>query len=95
MAVELVRLIPNGKEALMERAVELAAQEEWRLACKLADIAFNSDPTDKETMLRRGMLYSERAKVETSTMTVGIFNSTAREMGILPNSDNTFSAQEK
>lgn len=95
MAVELVRLIPNGKEALMERAVELAAQEEWRLACKLADIAFNSDPTDKETMLRRGMLYSERAKVETSTMTVGIFNSTAREMGILPDSDNTFSAQEK
>ena len=95
IAAELVRMIPNGTETLMQRALELAEQEEWRLACKLADIAFNSDPTNPTIMQNRGKLYSERAKVETSTMTVGIFNSTAREMGILPKSDNTFSVQEK
>ncbi len=94
-AKELVHLIPGGAETLIKRALELAQQAEWRLACKLADMAYNSNPTDEAIMSERGRLYSERAKRETSTMAIGIFNSTAREMGILPESDNTFSAQEK
>ena len=80
---------------MVERAQTLAESGDWRLACKLADWAHHAAPHDTKIKLFRGHLYQARAAEETSTMTVGIYNSVAREMGIEMKNQATFSAQEK
>ncbi|MFL2755862.1 MAG: alkyl sulfatase dimerization domain-containing protein [Dehalococcoidia bacterium] len=94
IAKEISSLIPGGTDKLTQRSLELAGQGEWRLACKLVDMAYQSDSSNLKIKTARGQIYAQRAKHETSTMSIGIFNSTAREMGIKPDSNNTFSVQE-
>ena len=95
VASEIVNLVSGGTESLVERARTLAESGDWRLACKLADWAHHAAPHDTKIKLFRGHLYQARAAEETSTMTVGIYNSVAREMGIEMKNQATFSAQEK
>ena len=93
-AKELSDLIPGGPKKLIQRALELSSQNKWRLSCKLADLAYQCDKNNIDINTSRGQIYSLRAENETSTMSVGIFNSIAREMGIDPSSNNTFKNQE-
>ena len=93
-AKELSDLIPGGPQKLIQRALELSSQNKWRLSCKLADLAYQCDKNNIDINTARGQIYSLRAESETSTMSVGIFNSIAREMGIDPSSNNTFKNQE-
>ncbi len=51
IAKEISSLIPGGTEKLIQRSLELADQGEWRLACKLVDMAYQSDSTNLKIKL--------------------------------------------
>ena len=95
IAHEIINLISGGTKTLMERAQILSESGQWRLACKLADWAHHAAPNDTDIKLFRGKLYQARTNHETSTMTIGIYNSIAREMGVEMKDQATFSAQEE
>ena len=95
IAHEIINLISGGTKTLMERAQILSESGQWRLACKLADWAHHAAPNDPDIKLFRGKLYQARTNHETSTMTIGIYNSIAREMGVEMKDQATFSAQEE
>jgi alkyl sulfatase BDS1-like metallo-beta-lactamase superfamily hydrolase len=92
-AEEIARLA-GGTSRLAERALELAAAGDDRLACHLVDWAHLAAPEDAEIRKVRGQIYRERARREASTMAVGLFNTAAREMGESLGEGPTFSAQE-
>ena len=91
---EVVRLA-GGIEALTKRASELAEAGELRLACHLADWAFDAAPDRAEVRATRGAIYAQRAASERSTMAVGIFRATARDMGVELADEPTFRSQQQ
>jgi alkyl sulfatase BDS1-like metallo-beta-lactamase superfamily hydrolase len=78
LARELAQLV-GGTALLVERAEELAAAEEWRLACHLVEMAVQAAPEDKSAHATRADIYKRRRKREASLMAKGIFGYAARQ----------------
>lgn len=93
-ASEVARLA-GGVEALTARAGELADAGDLRLACHLADWAFDAAPDNAEVRSARGEIYARRASEERSTMAVGIYRTTAREMGVELADEPVFRSQQQ
>ena len=78
LAGELAEL-SGGAGLLAERAAELAADGEFRLACHLADLAGWAAPDDAGVHRIRADVYRRRRSDEMSLMSKGIFAGAARE----------------
>jgi alkyl sulfatase BDS1-like metallo-beta-lactamase superfamily hydrolase len=90
-----VAALAGTPEALAGRARALADEGEFRLACHLADWAWMTAPDDEAIRAIRGAIYARRAELEVSTMAIGIYRATAREMGIELDSGSTFVVQDR
>ncbi|MYW67228.1 MBL fold metallo-hydrolase [Streptomyces sp. SID8379] len=78
LAAEFARA-SGGAHKLAERAQQLLAEGESRLAAHLAETAALAAPTDIEVARVRAEVYAQRAKKETSTMARGVFTWAAAE----------------
>lgn len=78
VAGELARLA-GGAGVLAERARELVADGDLRLACHLAEFAGLAAPDDTEVQATRAAVYHARAESERSLMSRGIYRAAARE----------------
>jgi alkyl sulfatase BDS1-like metallo-beta-lactamase superfamily hydrolase len=78
VAGELAELT-GGPERLVERARELAAAGELRLACHLVEMAFLAAPDDAGVRAARAEILKARAGSEDSLMARGIFTAAAVE----------------
>jgi alkyl sulfatase BDS1-like metallo-beta-lactamase superfamily hydrolase len=76
VASELAAL-GGGAERLADRAKELAASGDLRLACHLADLALEATPTSTSVQSAVASVYEQRAEQETSLMAINLFNSAA------------------
>jgi alkyl sulfatase BDS1-like metallo-beta-lactamase superfamily hydrolase len=73
LAGELASLA-GGAGRLMERAKELADGGNYRLACHLAEYAWQAAPGDEGMAAARAQIYRQRAGIEASTMSKGIYS---------------------
>jgi alkyl sulfatase BDS1-like metallo-beta-lactamase superfamily hydrolase len=73
LARELADLA-GGASRLAERARELAAADDYRLAGHLAELAAQAAPDDKGVHAVRAEIFGARARREASTMSKGIFS---------------------
>ncbi len=71
--------LAGGADRLAQRAQELAAAGELRLAGHLAELATQAEPTRKSLHAVRAEVYAQRVAAEVSTMASGIFNWAATE----------------
>ncbi len=78
VATELAKL-SGGAENMMNRALELMASGDIRMACHLADFAGWAAPDDPSIHANRATIYEHRRKNELSLMSKGIFKGAARE----------------
>ncbi|MCX6535568.1 MAG: MBL fold metallo-hydrolase, partial [Actinobacteria bacterium] len=78
IATELAQL-SGGAENLMNRALELMASGDIRMACHLADFAGWAAPQDAAIHANRATIYEQRRKSELSLMSKGIFKGAAQE----------------
>ncbi|MEE8421743.1 MAG: alkyl sulfatase dimerization domain-containing protein [Dehalococcoidia bacterium] len=78
-AVEVAGLA-GGAVKLAERAEALIASD-LALACHVADWAYLAAPDDEAVRATRGRVYLARSQQAQSTMAVGIYRTTALEMG--------------
>ncbi|MCZ6502671.1 MAG: MBL fold metallo-hydrolase [Gammaproteobacteria bacterium] len=78
LASEIAQL-SGGSIVLAERAEELAAAGDFRLACHLIELAVQSDFNSKQIHGIRAKIYKQRRKIESSLMAKGIFGYAARE----------------
>jgi glyoxylase-like metal-dependent hydrolase (beta-lactamase superfamily II) len=78
VAAELASLA-GGANRLAERAGELAAAGELRLAGHLAELAAQAAPEDRAVHALRAEVFGARARAEASTMSKGIFAWAAHE----------------
>ncbi|HUF33450.1 MAG TPA: alkyl sulfatase dimerization domain-containing protein [Acidimicrobiales bacterium] len=74
-----VATLAGGALLLARRAGELADAGDLRLACHLAELAADADPTDAEVHEVRARVYQARRDAETSLMAKGIYAGAARE----------------
>jgi glyoxylase-like metal-dependent hydrolase (beta-lactamase superfamily II) len=86
LACEIAAL-SGGPRVLLERALELAAAGEMRLAGHLADYALEAAPQD--SAIREGVadLYDRRATGESSLMAENLFHAAAASARQVPSSD--------
>jgi alkyl sulfatase BDS1-like metallo-beta-lactamase superfamily hydrolase len=68
-----------GAAKIASRAKTLAEHGNLRLASHLIEIAAMSRPDDNEIRRLRTSIYEQRAKLEPSTMSKGVFSAAARE----------------
>jgi alkyl sulfatase BDS1-like metallo-beta-lactamase superfamily hydrolase len=78
LAVEVAALT-GGARRLADRARELAAAGELRLAAHLAELACLADPDNAALHAVRADVYEQRVAEEPSTMAKGVFGWAARE----------------
>jgi alkyl sulfatase BDS1-like metallo-beta-lactamase superfamily hydrolase len=78
LAAELADLA-GGAARLAERASEVAAAGDLRLAGHLAELAAKAAPKDTGVHAVRAEVFGARARVEASTMSKGIFSWAAHE----------------
>jgi alkyl sulfatase BDS1-like metallo-beta-lactamase superfamily hydrolase len=78
LALEVATLA-GGATALAARARDLAARNQWRLACELIEWAARAAPEDREIHAARAEIYASRRKQELSLMARGIFGYAAEE----------------
>jgi glyoxylase-like metal-dependent hydrolase (beta-lactamase superfamily II) len=78
LAAELAELA-GGPTVMIDRAVELSAAGDHRLACHLADLAGWAAPTDPAVHAHRATIYRARRGAESSLMAKGIFAGAARD----------------
>lgn len=76
-----VAALAGGAKRLAERAENLVAEGDCRLACHLADWAVMADPGNGSVQAAAGRVYMARSRLEPSTMAFGIFTSAARSYG--------------
>jgi alkyl sulfatase BDS1-like metallo-beta-lactamase superfamily hydrolase len=76
-----VAQLAGGADKLAQRAEELLASGDLRLACHLADWAFLAEPDNPEVHKAAGKVYRRRAEAEPSTMAMGIYLWAASAMG--------------
>jgi alkyl sulfatase BDS1-like metallo-beta-lactamase superfamily hydrolase len=78
LAAELAALA-GGASKLAQRALELAAAGELRLAGHLAELAARAEPGNSDAHLARIAVNKQRVAEERTLMARGIFNAAARE----------------
>jgi alkyl sulfatase BDS1-like metallo-beta-lactamase superfamily hydrolase len=78
LATELASLA-GGASRLADRALELAAAGDLRLAGHLAELAAQAAPDDKGVHAARADVFGARAREEASTMSKGIYSWAAHE----------------
>jgi alkyl sulfatase BDS1-like metallo-beta-lactamase superfamily hydrolase len=78
LATEIASLA-GGPGRLAERALELLAAGDLRLAGHLAELATQAAPTDPALHAVRAEVFSARSAAEASTMSKGVFGWAARE----------------
>jgi alkyl sulfatase BDS1-like metallo-beta-lactamase superfamily hydrolase len=78
LAAELASLA-GGASVLADRAAELAAQGDLRLAGHLAELAAHAAPDDAGVHRVRAGVFAQRAGEELSTMSTGVFSWAAEE----------------
>jgi alkyl sulfatase BDS1-like metallo-beta-lactamase superfamily hydrolase len=78
LASELARLA-GGADALGERARQLAADGDFRLACELIELAVRAAPESRPLHGARAEIYEARRHRETSLMAKGIYGDAARD----------------
>jgi alkyl sulfatase BDS1-like metallo-beta-lactamase superfamily hydrolase len=76
---EVIAELCGGPSELVARARQALADNDFRLACHLADLAGWAAPDDPAIHAVRAEVYIERRKVEPSLMSKGIFMAAARE----------------
>ena len=76
LARELARMT-GGAQALVARAVEIAASGDMRLACHLADFAMEAAPDDEGVSRAVAELYERRAAGEGGLMSESLYKSAA------------------
>lgn len=69
--------LAGGAHALVERARELGAAGEHRLACHLVELARGAAPADADVRAACRELYEARAEAETSLMAKGVYRAAA------------------
>jgi alkyl sulfatase BDS1-like metallo-beta-lactamase superfamily hydrolase len=74
-----IAALAGGATRLAERARELAADGDLRLAGHLAELAAQAAPDDKGVHATRAEVFGARARDEASTMSKGIFSWAAQE----------------
>ncbi|HUP22692.1 MAG TPA: alkyl sulfatase dimerization domain-containing protein [Thermoanaerobaculia bacterium] len=74
-----IAALAGGVERLLERARELVAAGDLRLASHLADWAVEASPDSAEAHAARAATYRARVDEESSTMAKGIFGAAVRE----------------
>ncbi|MFW9879644.1 MAG: alkyl sulfatase dimerization domain-containing protein [Candidatus Thorarchaeota archaeon] len=79
--------LAGGAVKLAERALELMDAGELRMACHLAEWAWLSSPNDKYVSETASRVFIARAKMEKSTMAIGIYLTAARKMGGNPDKE--------
>lgn len=67
----------GGADVLSQRAANLAAEGDLRLACHLAEMAVLAEPDSKSAHLARAAIYDARRRSEMSFMASGIYRSAA------------------
>lgn len=79
-----VAALAGGTDVLVERALELSAGCDHRLACQLIEYAAAAEPESHTVHEARATIYTARRRDETSLMAKGIFRSaTADSEGVL------------
>lgn len=78
VATELAGLL-GGTDALVARAVDLAATGDFRLACHLIEFAVGAEPDSAAVHGARADIYRARRAAESSLMSKGIFAAAMRE----------------
>ena len=73
LAMEIAALA-GGADAVAERAREIAARGDLRLACSLAEMALKAAPKSANARSARADLYARAAETEPSTMAKGIYS---------------------
>lgn len=78
VAHEIARLA-NGVDRLLDRARELHATGDTRMACHLLDWAVAAEPENRDAHRLRAEIYEARTAAESSTMAKGIYAAAARD----------------
>jgi alkyl sulfatase BDS1-like metallo-beta-lactamase superfamily hydrolase len=78
LAGEIAQLA-GGAKRLAERARELTAEGDMRLACHLAEMAVQAAPADREAHAARRDVYRARRERELSQMAKGIYGAAAED----------------
>lgn len=78
LASELSSLI-GGVAPLVDRAIELAAANDLRLACHLIELAVQAEPDNLSVHEARAHIYQQRRDSELSLMSKGIYAAAANE----------------
>jgi alkyl sulfatase BDS1-like metallo-beta-lactamase superfamily hydrolase len=86
LATELAALA-GGAAALADRATELSAAGEHRLACHLAELASQAEPDDAGIHAVREQVYGARARTERSVMSQGVYRWAQRDSAQRSGSD--------
>ena len=94
-----VAALAGGADALVVRALELAAAGDHRLACQLIEYAVAAEPESHAVHEARATIYTSRRRTETSLMAKGIFRSATADSeavltGEVPRPRMTFSIGE-
>ena len=74
-----VATLAGSADALADRASQLAADGELRLACHLAEMAVLADPYSRRNHLVRAEVYDARRRQEASFMATGIFRAAVHD----------------
>jgi len=74
-----VTSLAGGTAALINRATELSASGDHRLACQIIEFAASAEPESHAVHEARSQIYTARRGVETSLMAKGIFKSAQAE----------------
>jgi alkyl sulfatase BDS1-like metallo-beta-lactamase superfamily hydrolase len=74
---EEIAQLAGGADRLVQRAEELAARGNFRMACHLADWALQVDPGGRRIREAVRDIYTKRAEIETSTMARGLYQTAA------------------
>ena len=82
VGAEIARLA-GGVDTLIDRAIELSAAGDHRLACQLIEYAVAAEPESRSVHEARSAIYSARRAMETSLMSKGIFKSAQADSDIV------------
>ena len=74
-----IAAMAGGADKLAERALELSAEGDHRLACHLIEMASAASPDVDEIRAARATVFGARADVERSTMAKGVYSWAERE----------------
>ena len=77
-----IAILAGGAASVAERAKQVLAQGDVRMATHLAEWAHLAAPDDEGCCLLAQTVYAKRAEVETSLMAKGIFASASKEMSL-------------